>query len=78
MFKDEINCQRANRLPLNLQSHIQMKTFASEIMLFFVIENLTDYMKKNNKRAGSFRTFCCVFIGNITVFDVLLDGLAKK
>lgn len=32
VFKDEIDCQHANRLPPDLQSHIQMKAFASEIM----------------------------------------------
>mgnify|MGYP001852077279 FL=1 len=63
MFKDEINCQHANRLSLDLQSHSQMKTFASEIMqiICFATEKLTDCMKKHNKRAGSFRTLLLWF-----------------
>lgn len=32
LFKDEVNCQDANKLPSDLQSHMQMKAFASEIM----------------------------------------------
>lgn len=47
-------------------------------IICFATEKLTDYMKKHNKKQGILGISCCDFIGYITVFDALVEDLAKK